>query len=105
SLLLAPPAPPTPRFPYTTLFRSGGHEGGMRSGTLNTAGIVGFGEAAAICQREMAEESKRLGHLRDKLKDTLQRELDEVFINGTRSEEHTPELQSRGHLVCRLLLE
>src|SRR5713101_719721 len=59
------------------------HERGMRSGTLNTAGIVGFGEAAAICQREMAEESKRLGHLRDKLKDTLQRELDEVFINGT----------------------
>jgi cysteine desulfurase len=55
----------------------------MRSGTLNTAGIVGFGEAAAICQREMAEESRRLAHLRDKLKDTLQRELDEVFINGT----------------------
>ena len=41
------------------------------------------GEAAAICQREMAEESKRLAHLRDKLKNKLQAELDEVFINGT----------------------
>ena len=72
-----------PRVQLTAQMDGGGHERGMRSGTLNTAGIVGFGEAAAICQREMAEESKRLGHLRDKLKDTLQRELDEVFINGT----------------------
>jgi len=72
-----------PRVQLTAQMDGGGHERGMRSGTLNTTGIVGFGEAAAICQREMAEESKRLGYLRDKLKDTLQRELDEVFINGT----------------------
>jgi len=72
-----------PRVQLTAQMDGGGHERGMRSGTLNTTGIVGFGEAAAICQREMAEESKRLSHLRDKLKDTLQRELDEVFINGT----------------------
>src|SRR5437762_1940826 len=72
-----------PRVQLTAQMDGGGHERGMRSGTLNTAGIVGFGEAAAICLREMGEESKRLAHLRDKLKDTLQRELDEVFINGT----------------------
>src|SRR5207302_6231238 len=72
-----------PRVQLTAQMDGGGHERGMRSGTLNTAGIVGFGEAAAICQREMAEESKRLAHLRDKLKDKLQTELDEVFINGT----------------------
>src|SRR6185369_2907114 len=72
-----------PRVQLTAQMDGGGHERGMRSGTLNTTGIVGFGEAAAICQRDMAEESKRLSHLRDKLKDTLQRELDEVFINGT----------------------
>src|SRR6059036_2020061 len=72
-----------PRVQLTAQMDGGGHERGMRSGTLNTAGIVGFGEAAAICQREMAEESKRLAHLRDKLKNKLQDELDEVFINGT----------------------
>src|SRR2546421_2978629 len=72
-----------PRVQLTAQMDGGGHERGMRSGTLNTAGIVGFGEAAAICQREMAEESKRLSHLRDKLKNKLQAELDEVFINGT----------------------
>src|SRR6201987_2180891 len=72
-----------PRVQLTAQMDGGGHERGMRSGTLNTAGIVGFGEAAAICQREMAEESKRLAHLRDKLKNKLEAELDEVFINGT----------------------
>jgi len=72
-----------PRVQLTAQMDGGGHERGMRSGTLNTPGIVGFGEAAAICQREMAEESKRLSHLRDKLKDKLQSELDEVFINGS----------------------
>ena len=45
----------------------GGHESGMRSGTLNVPGIVGFGEACAICEREMAEESARIGALRDRL--------------------------------------
>jgi cysteine desulfurase len=55
----------------------------MRSGTLNVPGIVGFGEACAICQREMPEESKRLSYLRDKLKAKFETELDEVFINGS----------------------
>jgi cysteine desulfurase len=61
----------------------GGHERGMRSGTLNAPGIVGFGEAAALAQREMPDESQRLRHLRDKLRNKLESELDEVFINGT----------------------
>jgi cysteine desulfurase len=55
----------------------------MRSGTLNIPGIVGLGEACAICQREMAEETQRLSHLRDKLKNKLMSELDEVYVNGS----------------------
>jgi cysteine desulfurase len=61
----------------------GGHERGMRSGTLNVPGIVGLGEACALCQAEMAAESVRLSELRDKLKDRLLAALDEVYINGT----------------------
>jgi cysteine desulfurase len=72
-----------PRVQLTSQMDGGGHERGMRSGTLNVPGIVGLGEACALCQAEMAEESKRLGHLRDKLRDKLQSELDETYINGT----------------------
>jgi cysteine desulfurase len=61
----------------------GGHERGMRSGTLNVPGIVGLGEACALAKAEMPEESKRLAYLRDKLKDRLVASLDEVYINGT----------------------
>ena len=78
-----------PRVQITSQMDGGGHERGMRSGTLNVPGIVGLGEACAIAQREMAEESKRLGHLRDKLKNKLEAELDEVYINGT-MEHHLP---------------
>ncbi len=73
----------SPRVQITAQMDGGGHERGMRSGTLNVPGIVGMGEACGICQREMPEESKRLSHLRDKLKNTCERELDEVFINGS----------------------
>src|ERR1700745_611425 len=72
-----------PRVQVTAPMAGGGHERGMRSGTLNVPGIVGLGEAAAIAKAEMPEESKRMAHLRDKLKDKLESELDEVFINGT----------------------
>jgi len=72
-----------PRVQITAQMDGGGHERGMRSGTLNVPGIVGFGEAAAICRQEMAEESRRLRYLRDKLKDKLLGDLDEVFINGS----------------------
>ena len=61
----------------------GGHEFGMRSGTLNVAGIVGFGKAVAILAEEGREESKRLEALRDRLLDKLTSNLDEVTINGS----------------------
>jgi len=73
----------SPRVQLTAQMDGGGHERGMRSGTLNVPGIVGFGEAAALAHREMPEESQRLRHLRDKLRNKLESELDEVFINGT----------------------
>ncbi len=73
----------SPRVQITAQMDGGGHERGMRSGTLNVPGIVGLGEACAICNAEMPEESKRMAHLRDKLRSKLEAELDEVFINGT----------------------
>jgi len=72
-----------PRVQLTSQMDGGGHERGMRSGTLNVPGIVGLGEACAICNREMAEESARLRQMRDYLKDRLTTELDEVNINGS----------------------
>jgi len=72
-----------PRVQLTAQMDGGGHERGMRSGTLNVPGIVGLGEACALAQAEMPEESKRLRYLRDKLKDRLLASLDEVYINGT----------------------
>jgi cysteine desulfurase len=72
-----------PRVSLTAQMDGGGHERGMRSGTLNIPGIAGLGEACGIAKKEMAEEAKRLGFLRDKLKDRLMASLDEVYINGT----------------------
>ncbi len=72
-----------PRVQLTAQMDGGGHERGMRSGTLNVPGIVGLGEACAICQTEMAGESVRLAALRDRLKDRLLAGLDEVYINGS----------------------
>ncbi len=73
----------SPRVQLTAQIDGGGHERGMRSGTLNVTGIVGLGEACAISQKEMPEETRRLSFLRDKLKDKLTSELDECYINGT----------------------
>ncbi|HEY6344088.1 MAG TPA: IscS subfamily cysteine desulfurase [Bryobacteraceae bacterium] len=72
-----------PRVQLTAQIDGGGHERGMRSGTLNVPGIVGLGAACELAQKEMPEESKRLAYLRDKLKDRLLAGLDEVYINGT----------------------
>jgi cysteine desulfurase len=72
-----------PRVQLTAQMDGGGHERGMRSGTLNVPGIVGLGEACALAQAEMPAESKRMEYLRDKLKDRLLASLDEVYINGT----------------------
>jgi cysteine desulfurase len=72
-----------PRVQLTAQIDGGGHERGMRSGTLNVPGIVGLGAACEFAQKEMPEESKRMSYLRDKLKDRLLAGLDEVYINGT----------------------
>ena len=72
-----------PRVQLTAQMDGGGHERGMRSGTLNVPGIAGLGKACEIARHEMAEESKRMAYLRDKLKDRLLAALDETYINGT----------------------
>jgi cysteine desulfurase len=72
-----------PRVRLTPIIDGGGHERGMRSGTLNVPGIVGFGKAAELCQQGMAEESARLRGMRDRLKDGLFAKLDELYINGS----------------------
>lgn len=72
-----------PRVQLTAQIDGGGHERGMRSGTLNVPGIAGLGEACAIAKREMPQEAERMRFLRDKLRAILERELDEVFINGS----------------------
>ena len=72
-----------PRVQLTAQMDGGGHERGMRSGTLNVPGIVGFGAAAAIAQQEMGEEMERMRKMRDRLNDAIFAELDEVYINGT----------------------
>jgi cysteine desulfurase len=70
-----------PRVKVTSQMDGGGHERGMRSGTLNVPGIVGFGKACELCKQEMAEETKRLSALRDKLESNLL-ELEESYVNG-----------------------
>ena len=72
-----------PRVLLAEQTNGGGHERGMRSGTLNVPGIVGFGTAAELALAEMAEEGKRLRTLRDRLNEKLQANLDEIYINGS----------------------
>src|SRR6202140_881076 len=72
-----------PRVQISASIDGGGHERGMRSGTLNVPGIVGLGKACEIAQREMPEESKRMSALRDRLRKGLEAKLDEVYINGS----------------------
>jgi len=72
-----------PRVQLSALIDGGGHERGMRSGTLNVPGIVGLGKACEVCQQEMAQEGQRLRGLRERLRKGLEAKLDEVFINGS----------------------
>src|SRR5512140_718567 len=72
-----------PRVRIAPLIDGGGHERGMRSGTLNVPAIVGFGAAAELCRKEMAEESKRLLALRERLRRYLADHLDMVIVNGS----------------------
>ncbi len=66
----------------TAQIDGGGHERGMRSGTLNVPGIVGFGKACELCSNEMENEGKRLTMLRNKLENALCN-LEESFVNGS----------------------
>ena len=72
-----------PRVQITAQMDGGGHERGMRSGTLNVPGIVGLGKACAIASEEMSREAVQLGALRDRLRDRIMSRLDETYINGT----------------------
>ena len=74
-----------PRVKVTAQIDGGGHERGMRSGTLNVPGIVGFGKACELCRLEMKSETEKLSKLRDKLENGLIK-LEEAYING--SKEH-----------------
>ena len=71
-----------PRVKVTAQMDGGGHERGMRSGTLNVPSIVGFGKACEICMKEMESEAARLSKMRDRLEKSLL-ELEEAYVNGT----------------------
>lgn len=71
-----------PRVRLSPLLFGGGHERGMRSGTLNVPGIVGFGEACRIAKEEMVAENNRLTELREYFHQSLLKELDEIYLNG-----------------------
>lgn len=72
----------TPKIKIIPIIDGGGHEGGLRSGTLNVPGIVGFGKACEIAGLEMSEESERIKKLRDKLQDGIMGSLEDVYLNG-----------------------
>ena len=71
-----------PRVKVTAQMDGGGHERGMRSGTLNVPGIVGLGKAAAIAKAEMTQDAERLSKLRDKLENAFKNNLEEIYVNG-----------------------
>jgi cysteine desulfurase len=72
-----------PRVKVTAQMDGGGHERGMRSGTLNVPGIVGFGKACELAMQEMDADAKRLSVLRDKLENGLLK-LEEAYVNGSK---------------------
>ncbi len=72
-----------PRVQLVAQMDGGGHERGMRSGTLNVPGIVGMGKACELAMQEMEEESKRLFTMRESLRQQIMSQLDEVYVNGS----------------------
>src|SRR5215471_1929265 len=72
-----------PRVQLSAMAHGGGHERGMRSGTLNVPGIVGLGEACEVARQEMPQESSRMRLLRDRLKTGLEAKLDGITVNGS----------------------
>ena len=79
-----------PKLELTCQIDGGGHENGLRSGTLNVPGLVGLGRAADVCREEMPRESVRLSCLRDRLFAGLQRNLDGVRLNGPSGDRRLP---------------
>ena len=79
-----------PRIELACQIHGGGHENGLRSGTLNVPGIVGLGAAAEVCRTGMADESQKMRALRDRLLAALQAGLDGVQVNGTLGEGRLP---------------
>ena len=79
-----------PKLELTCQIDGGGHENGMRSGTLNVPGLVGLGRGAEICREEMPRESARLSALRDRLFAGLQRDMDGVRLNGPTGDRRLP---------------
>ncbi|MBO9199081.1 MULTISPECIES: IscS subfamily cysteine desulfurase [Niastella] len=73
-----------PRVRLTAQMDGGGHEKGMRSGTLNVPGIAGFGKAADICRLQLKADGERMGRLRNKLENALL-QLDATYVNGSRT--------------------
>ena len=71
-----------PRVRVSPILHGGGHERGMRSGTLNVPGIVGFGKACEVAKHNLATEMPRIKRLRDKMWTAIQKNLDEVYLNG-----------------------
>jgi cysteine desulfurase len=72
----------SPRVRLAPMVDGGGHERGMRSGTVPVPLVVGFGKAAEICREVMGEESKRLAALRDRLQEQILSKVDEAYVNG-----------------------
>jgi len=84
-----------PRVRLSPLIHGGGHERGLRSGTLNVPGIVGLGKACELAAEELPEESKRLRRLRGRLFDGITSQIDEVRLNG----HPLPEIDADGNLL------
>jgi len=94
-----------PRVKLTTQMDGGGHEKGMRSGTLNVPGIVGFGKACEICISEMDSDAEKTRRLRDNLEKELLR-IPDVSVNGTRDHRlpHVTNMSFRGTEAESLLM-
>jgi cysteine desulfurase len=94
-----------PRLKIAAQIDGGGHEHGIRSGTLNVPGIVGLGQAAEIAMREMEQDAQRLRGSRDRLEQVLLSELEECYINGGRAPRlpHTSNLSFR-HVNAEALM-
>lgn len=78
----------------------GGQQGNLRSGTLNSPGIIGMAQALALCQEQMPEETQRIGRLRNRLYERLEGNAGRVLLNGPTWSEGAPELRMPGNLNC-----